>query len=202
MKNIKIKIFAAIIIAILASGTVYYFRGKTAINYFSDLKQLGQKFSGSATSTAESIEVQPQYKNDQYGFSFGYPEGFNISDFDDGGGKIILVKNVGSSVSNISNISNNSEEGFQIFIAAFDEPAPITKERILKDIPDMVISNEKEILVGGERALSFTSQDDLGNETQETWLVHSGNLYQISVFPSFEKELLKIIKTWKFIETN
>ena len=196
MKNIKIKIFAAIIIAILASGTVYYFRGKTAINYFSDLKQLGQKFSGSATSTAESIEVQPQYKNDQYGFSFGYPEGFNISDFDDGGGKIILVKNVGSSV------SNNSENGFQIFIAAFDEPGPITKERILKDIPDMTIGGEQYIDIGGERALSFTSQDDLGNETQETWLVHSGNLYQISVFPSFEKELLKIIKTWKFIETN
>ena len=91
-----------------------------------------------------------------------------------------------------------NEKGFQIFIAAFDEPGPITKERILKDIPDMVISNEKEILVGGERALSFTSQDDLGNETQETWLVHSGNLYQISVFPSFEKELLEILKTWKF----
>ena len=146
----------------------------------------------------KSIEVQPQYKNDQFGFLFNHPEGFNISDFDDGGGKIILVKNVGSSVSNISNISNNSEEGFQIFIAAFDEPGPITKERILKDIPDMVISNEKEILVGGERALSFTSQDDLGGETREIWLVHGGFLYQIKGYKNFEEELLEILNTWKF----
>src|SRR3989338_3330327 len=208
MKNLRIKIFAAIIVVILAGGVVYYF----AKNQNLALRTWNLEFWQSSNNQAPSSDIPSsnnqapssnnQYKNDQFGFSFGYPEGFNISDFDDGGGKIILVKNVGSSVSNISNISNNSEEGFQIFIAAFDEPGPITKERILKDIPDMVISNEKEILVGGERALSFTSQDDLGNETQETWLVHSGNLYQISVFPSFEKELLKIIKTWKFIETN
>ena len=186
MKNIKIKIFAAIIIAILASGTVYYFRGKTAINYFSDLKQLGQKFSGSATSTAESIEVQPQYKNDQFGFLFNHPEGFNISDFDDGGGKIILVKKAAS------------DNGFQIYITPFDEPGPITKERILKDIPDMAISNEKEISVGGERALSFTSQDDLGGETREIWMVHGGFLYQVKGYKNFEEKMIEVLKTWKF----
>ena len=196
MTNIKIKIFAAIIVAALAAGAVYYFAKNQNLALRTwNLAPSSDNQAPSSNNQAPSSE----YKNDQYGFSFGQPDGFNISDFEEGGGKVILVKNVGSSV---SNNSNNYENGFQIFIAAFDEPGPITKERILKDIPDMVISNEKEILVGGERALSFTSQDDLGNETQETWLVHSGNLYQISVFPSFEKELLKIIKTWKFIETN
>jgi len=187
MKNLQIKIFAAISIAVLAGSAAYYLKGKPANNYFSDLKQLGQKFSGSTTPTAEkSIEVQPQYKNDQYGFSFGQPEGFNVSDFDEGGGKIILVKKTAS------------DNGFQIFIAAFDEPGPITKERILKDIPDMTIVGEQYIDIGGEKALSFTSQDDLGGETREIWLVHGGYLYQIKGYRNFEKELLKIIETWKF----
>ena len=195
MKNIKIKIFAAIIVAVLAAAAVYYFKGEPANNYFSDLKQLGQKFSGSTAPAAESIEVEPRYKNDQYGFSFGQPDGFNVSDFDEGDGKIILVKNVGSSV---SNNSNNYENGFQIFIAAFDEPGPITKERILKDIPDMIINGEQYIDIGGERALSFTSQDDLGGETREIWMVHGGYLYQIKGYKNFEEKMIEVLKTWKF----
>src|SRR3990167_10120897 len=162
MKNLRIKIFAAIIVVILAGGVVYYF----AKNQNLALRTWNLEFWQSSNNQAPSSDIPSsnnqapssnnQYKNDQFGFSFGYPEGFNISDFDDGGGKIILVKNVGSSV------SNNSDNGFQIFIAAFDEPGPITKERILKDIPDMVIVGEQYIDIGGEKALSFTSQDDLG----------------------------------------
>ena len=198
MKNLRIKIFAAIIVVILAGGVVYYF----AKNQNLALRTLKLEFWQSSNNQAPSSDIPSsnnqapssnnQYKNDQFGFSFGYPEGFNISDFDDGGGKIILVKNVGSSV------SNNSDNGFQIFIAAFDEPGPITKERILKDIPDMVISNEKEILVGGERALSFTSKDELGGETREIWIARGGYLYQITGYKNFEKELLEIMGTWKF----
>ncbi|OGD25762.1 hypothetical protein A2819_02315 [Candidatus Azambacteria bacterium RIFCSPHIGHO2_01_FULL_40_24] len=198
MKNLRIKIFAAIIVVILAGGVVYYF----AKNQNLALRTWNLEFWQSSNNQAPSSDIPSsnnqapssnnQYKNDQFGFSFGYPEGFNISDFDDGGGKIILVKNVGSSV------SNNSDNGFQIFIAAFDEPGPITKERILKDIPDMVISNEKEILVGGERALSFTSKDELGGETREIWIARGGYLYQITGYKNFEKELLEIMGTWKF----
>ena len=186
MKNIKIKIFAAIIVAVLAAAAVYYFKGEPANNYFSDLKQLGQKFSGSTAPAAESIEVEPRYKNDQYGFSFGQPDGFNVSDFDEGDGKIILVKKAAS------------DNGFQIYITPFDEPGPITKERILKDIPDMSISNEKEISVGGEKALNFTSQDDLGGETREIWMVHGGYLYQIKGYKNFEEKMIEVLKTWKF----
>ena len=198
MKNLRIKIFAAIIVVILAGGVVYYF----AKNQNLALRTWNLEFWQSSNNQAPSSDIPSsnnqapssnnQYKNDQFGFSFGYPEGFNISDFDDGGGKIILVKNVGSSV------SNNSDNGFQIFIAAFDEPGPITKERILKDIPDMVISNEKEILVGGERALSFTSKDELGGETRGIWIARGGYLYQITGYKNFEKELLEIMGTWKF----
>src|SRR3989344_1186592 len=166
MKNLRIKIFAAIIVVILAGGVVYYF----AKNQNLALRTWNLEFWQSSNNQAPSSDIPSsnnqapssnnQYKNDQFGFSFGYPEGFNIS--------------------------------------AFDEPGPITKERILKDIPDMVISNEKEILVGGERALSFTSKDELGGETREIWIARGGYLYQITGYKNFEKELLEIMGTWKF----
>ena len=198
MKNLRIKIFAAIIVVILAGGVVYYF----AKNQNLALRTWNLEFWQSSNNQAPSSDIPSsnnqapssnnQYKNDQFGFSFGYPEGFNISDFDDGGGKIILVKNVGSSV------SNNSDNGFQIFIAAFDEPGPITKERILQDIPDMAIVGAEYIDIGGERALSFTSKDELGGETREIWIARGGYLYQITGYKNFEKELLEIMGTWKF----
>ena len=99
---------------------------------------------------------------------------------------MILVKNAAS------------DNGFQIFITAFDESGVITKERILKDIPDAVINGDEYIDIGGEKALSFISQDDLGGKTREIWAVHSGYLYRIKAYESFEEELFKIIKTWKF----
>ena len=61
----------------------------------------------------------------------------------------------------------------------------------------MRISNDKEISVGGEKAFSFTNKDAAA-ETFEIWFVRGGNLYQISAFPSFEKQMIEIIKTWKF----
>ena len=190
MTNIKIKIFAIIIAAVLAAavigGLVAY---KSYTSYRTDTNDTTDK------TDPQSAPLAARYENSQYGFSFGQPDGFNISDFEEGGGKVILVKNVGSSV---SNNSNNYENGFQIFIAAFDEPGPITKERILKDIPDMIINGEQYIDVGGERALNFTSQDDLGGETREIWMVHGGFLYQVKGYKNFEEKMIEVLKTWKF----
>ena len=191
MTNIKIKIFAIIIAAVLAAAVYYFAKNQNLALRTWNLAPSSDNQAPSSNNQAPSSE----YKNDQYGFSFGQPDGFNISDFEEGGGKVILVKNVGSSV---SNNSNNYENGFQIFIAAFDEPGPITKERILKDIPDMKIVGEQYIDVGGERALNFTSQDDLGGETREIWMVHGGFLYQVKGYKNFEEKMIEVLKTWKF----
>lgn len=132
----------------------------------------------------KSEDMSETYTNHKYGFSFGYPKEFNISEFTEGEADVILAK-------------DETGDGFQIFIKPFDEPGPITKKRILKDIPDIHISNDKEISVGGEKALSFTSQY-VSLETLEIWFVHGGNLYQISSFPDSASKLEKIIKTWAF----
>ncbi len=153
--------FIAIAILVLAGGAAYYF------------------------AKNRPVEGQKIYENGKYGFSFGHPKEFSISEFIEGDTDVILARDAAAS------------SVFQVSVSPFDESGPITKERILKDIPDMRINNDKEISVGGEKALSFTSKD-ASEETFEIWFVHGGNLYQISAFPSFGGELDKILATWKF----
>ena len=220
MKKLQIKIFAAIIVAVLAGAAIVGWLVAYK-PYMSYRTSMSDKSDTTDKTGPQPAPLAARYVNSQYGFSFSYPEGFNISDFDDGGGKIILVQSNGSDTTYKTDTTDESYGGFQIFIAGFDEPGPITKERILKDIPDMVIINEKEILVGGEKALSFISQDELGGEMREIWVVHpvrsrspeatadpladrtsngasGGYLYQIMGYRNFEKELLEIMKTWRF----
>ena len=192
-KNAKIKILAIIIAAVLAGGVAYYFTGNrpAAIPFFNSFTAGKNKESGE-TDNVEILQHQV-YTNSKYGFSFNYPKDFSVSEFSDGADSanlpqtdVILVKDAAG------------KSAAQISVSPFDEPGPITKERILRDISDMPITGEKEISVGGEKALSFASRDASSGETLEIWFVHGGNLYQISAFINFGDKLEEIIKTWKF----
>ncbi len=189
MTNTKLKIFAAIIVAVLAGSAAFWFFLFRDIETFKPLELFGGRADKSASderSNQRDISGWQKYENSQYGFSFSYPGSSNVSDFADSGGKMILFKNAAS------------DNGFQIFITAFDESGIITRERILKDIPDMAINNDSYIDISGKRALSFESQDELGKKTIEIWLAYGGYLYQIMGYENFKEELLKIMKTWKF----
>mgnify|MGYP001578783188 FL=1 len=190
----------------LASGFAFWFSPFRNIETFKSLnfKSLNIETEDqrriSVPISDQSADTQETYTNPKYGFSFNYSKEFSASEFSEGEADVILIKDV-------------TGDGFQISITPFDEPfdsaqgksGPITKERILKDIPNMRIGNDKEISVGGEtdsisspqKALSFMSQDT-SLETFEIWFVRGGNLYQISAFPSFSNKLEEIIKTWKF----
>lgn len=181
MKNIKIKIFAAIIAITLTGAAFWFFLYRGA-------ETEGQR-DISVPVGGESADISETYANSKYGFSFNHSKELNVSEFADDNSDIVLVQ----------------PGGFQVLISPFDESGPITKGRILKDIPDMKIINEREISVGGfdgltasgEKALNFISKDESG-ETLETWFVHNGNLYQITAEPDFASKLEEIIKTWRF----
>ncbi len=213
MTNFKIKIFAVITVLILIGGALYYLTGDRLLELrtwnLDENKPISDNQAPSSNDQALSSNDQALsslYENLKYGFSFNYSKEFSVSEFTEGEADIVLIKDV-------------TGDGFQISITPFDEPfdsaqgksGPITKERILKDIPNMRIGNDKEISVGGEKALSFISKD-ASLETLEIWLVRggppaglptgkageAGNLYQISAFPGFSRELNNILATWKF----
>jgi len=128
------------------------------------------------------------YTDSQYKFSFEYPKDFTATKFQEGeDGDSILVQKQGS------------KDGFQIFIAPFDEPGPLTKERVLEDLPDLIIKNsEQRVLKNGEPALIFFSEEPSLGETREIWFVFNGFLYQISTYKELDSLVAKILETWKF----
>ncbi|PJE69041.1 hypothetical protein COU96_01905, partial [Candidatus Shapirobacteria bacterium CG10_big_fil_rev_8_21_14_0_10_38_14] len=112
------------------------------------------------------------YTDSQYKFSFEYPKNFTATKFQEGEeGDTILVQ------------EKESKKSFQIFISPFDEPGPLTKERVKQDLPDLIINNpEQRVLKNGAVALVFFSEESSIGETREIWFVHNGYLYQISTY--------------------
>ena len=66
------------------------------------------------------------------------------------------------------------------------------------EIPDQSGTDDKNISVGGESALSFKNKDESGEGTQEIWMIHNGNLYQITAFESESGLVDKVLENWKF----
>ena len=136
------------------------------------------------------------YTDSQYKFSFEYPKDFTATKFQEGeDGNTILVQS--SALNQRSN--QRSISGFQIFISPFDEPGPLTKERVKQDLPDLIINNpEQRVLKNGAVALVFFSEESSIGETREIWFVHNGYLYQISTYKELDSLVAKIISTWRF----
>lgn len=164
-----------IIVAILAIGLYY--------------------FSRSSNSPSSLLSLAKTYTNADFGFSINYPEGYAASSFADGApdpdtgepGTTILVQNA------------STTKGFQIYISAFNEPDTVlTKERILKDLPDLSILNEQRVKIGGNiSGLSFQSKTDAGQE-RDVWFVYKNHLYQVSAPQDSENILLQSLATLKF----
>lgn len=128
------------------------------------------------------------YTDSQYGFSFQYPKSFTATKFKEGeDGDTILVQ------------QKDGKNGFQIFISWFDEEGPMTKERILQDLPDMKITNaENRVLKNGIPAFLFFSEEASLGETREIWFIKDGYLYQITATKEIDSLVAQIVATWKF----
>ena len=125
-------------------------------------------------------------------FSFGYPNGMTVTALDgENGDQIILIQ------------GQESGDEFQISIRPFDEPGPLTPERIKRDLPSLYIEEPQQALIGPEKdipALIFLSQDPVIGKTREVWFVHGGYLYQLSGYADFDPTIARIMGTWRFYE--
>lgn len=151
---------------------------------FSDNQPPAKNFVSSRQSLTKT------YFSEKLGFSFNYPEGFNVSGFAEGEiGYTILAQKAGS------------RESFQIFVLDFDEPGPITPPRIEKDIPDMVMESPQDVLVGtgkNIRALVFFSRNESLGRTREVWFVQNGRLFQLTAYADMDNIIGPVLETLKF----
>lgn len=141
---------------------------------------------GSVAAADES--GQSVYTNTAYGFSFTYPDGLVISSVADLDGDVILVR------------EPDGEREFQIYVMSFDEPGPITQERIHQDLPELQVENPQQVLTGGGaiQALIFNGQSEDFGSTREVWFVAGGNLYQVITHEGMDGFVGPILETLRF----
>lgn len=134
------------------------------------------------------------YENTKYKFSFQYPKGYSINAFSQ------EAEVLGEPVDVVLLQKSGENTGFQIFITPFDEPE-ITPQRVLDEIPDMLVENPVDVLIGAKKdikALIFISDKEGIGDTREVWLIHKGYLYQISTYAVLDNFIGPILDTLAF----
>jgi len=140
-------------------------------------------------SKPSAVSSAQTYSDTDYGFSFSYPQGYTASAFSDiENTKTILLGNT------------TSKSALQVFVSPFDENISLTLERIKEEMPDLAVLEPKSILLDEVTGVSFRSTNALDAESYELWLIHRGNLYQISA-PVISKAVFDdILTTWEWNE--
>lgn len=109
------------------------------------------------------------YTDPVYGFSFPYPNDFDVSSFFDDEGERYIA------------LLENSRAGLAIqsVVSPTDQAGPIGTQDI---DPSVAVEHPVEItLADGTPALRFYSKDADGIDIGEIWFIHEGALYQITM---------------------
>lgn len=184
MKHRRKNILGISIVILLLGGVLYWFfavRGNASLSENTSLGLGGER------GTVENIGGAQKYTSEGFGFSFNIPNGYTVGEFDEGGGRVVLV---------------NAPEGgetFQLFISSFGEsPESLTPERIQEDVPGLSIREPEELsMTGGQKVLTFIGEDATFGVTREVWMVHKGNLFQIVTPISTQDALATLLESWE-----
>src|SRR3989344_4904145 len=157
-------------------------------------------FNGQAKDSREEITAAAtlgsdyqKYANSKYGFSVEYPKDWEAKSFSDGADSETIVFK-----------KDGEKDGFQIFIASFNEEQ-LTKERILRDLPSVIIEEMQAVIINPSEPVSsriegliFWSEDPDIGKTREAWFAHAGYLYQLTTYAHLDTQLAGILSTWHF----
>jgi len=143
--------------------------------------------SNSPQAVIPTSTLTETYKN-PYFFSFQHASTTHIEESLTEQGGTIMV--------------NGVQGDFQVYISPYDEDSStITSDRLMKDIPDLKMKDNKPIVIGADASgLSFVSEDTQGMETWEVWFARKGFLYQVSALSESKSFLEETLKTWKIEE--
>ncbi len=196
MKYSHTIVISLIIAACVAGGLYFYFSRGTNLGLSSASPALFGTTSPSGTPQGAQnaglngmAPLPETYTDSDYGFSFQYPENYEVNPLVSADGRTILT----------AGQKGNLGFGFQVIITPFDEPAShITAARIAHDIPGMEVKDPTPFSIGtAAQGLSFQSTEDTG-PTREIWFVAGGNLYQVTAPIGFDAILQQIMSTWQF----
>ena len=151
-------------------------------------RQEEQQTRAQTSEKIASTEYSELFKSDKYKFSLSYPEGLTVTNFSDGNGETFLFQD------------SSAKVGFQIYVSPLEDTSvkTITKELILKDIPDMVIGEDQPVLIGeGGIGVAFVETSG-GEKRRQVWFSMAGNLYQITAPIESDGLLQKVINGWGF----
>lgn len=150
---------------------------------------------GETTDSAQEPYVVPPlnkgYMSEDHRFSVTMPEGFSARE---------------SSIDGVDTIvfENDKAEGIQIVISPYDDVPQLTKAMILKDIPDMAVTDEQPVEIGSNHTgIAFKSDNPaFDGASREVWFVFRGELFQISTYERFDPLLVAMFGTWQFDATD
>ena len=211
MKTSHIKIISiAATVMIIGGGFFYLWRGNkedgsraSASSIFSFLTGWREEsWSGGKghSVNGENLQIAEQggeatvgspssgYRHPQKLFSLRYPDDLHPVANDLEGSEVIVFDAK----------QGKGNKGFQIVITPFDEPGPLTAERIKVDIPDLPMEHVQAVSLAGEPALAFYSNDETLGRLLEVWFVYKDDLYQVSGYAPYQQQLLSILGTWRF----
>ena len=183
MKKIIITIISILIVGLGGFVAWRYYAGKSSV------PQAPISPSTLANNDPQAAQDNSAaYTDPDRRFSFTKPAGFIARSISDNDGETILIQK-----------ADNAGSSFQIFISSFDEPGPITPARIHKDVPDMIINNAQQAVVGKNKltALIFKSIEPSIGETREMWLISDRYLYQITAPIALDSVAAEMMKTWE-----
>ncbi|MDP3954319.1 MAG: hypothetical protein Q8Q06_02790 [bacterium] len=182
-------------------GLVFWLNKKQDFNLFNQNADIKSAFNKPAGLIAGADEIRKEegdkqleaiesgrvktYSDPELGFSFDYPDSFNVGSYDEDAGKVIILQ--------------NNNVGFQLYITPFDEAdTVITPERLKQDIPDLSIEEPIQIAIDKAIGLVFLSDSESLGKTREIWWVHQSHLYQITTYTEFDNAMVEILKSWVF----
>ncbi|MDP4020722.1 MAG: hypothetical protein Q8P58_01610 [Candidatus Adlerbacteria bacterium] len=133
--------------------------------------------------------VDERYSNEEYGFSFAIPRGFEVWEAE-----------------NIVVVENELGDGIQIVITPIVEDILVlTEERTRADVPDLVMQDSQAVEIEADRTgLVFTSDNEaFDGASREVWFVYPGpqglpQLYQLSTYARLDQLLESIFISWEF----
>ena len=147
-----------------------------------------------ATSTID-LTLTETYINERYNFSFKHPTSLEIT-FTEGVEEpkdILLME------------ASDPKQSIQIDIQPIDEDIKaLIVERIRQDLPDILIENPQDVILGENgKGVAFISEDpSFEGKTREVWFVYDMTLYQIRTYALNDPLMKSILNSWSFGGSN